>query len=102
MLRYRVESDEQGEVTEEVRPPAIALGPSDLDWVWVPHPGHQRYPLMSLDQMTLDDFNNYLYRWFEAAVRDGMVLCAHCGKLLVDGDDLPDADTWDAILIEKE
>ncbi|MGO8946305.1 MAG: hypothetical protein ACLQUY_01315 [Ktedonobacterales bacterium] len=102
MLRYRVESDEMGKVSEETRPPAIALGPRDEDWVWTPHPGRQQYPWKSLEHMTLDDFNNYLYRWFEEAVRHGVVRCAHCGKLLIDGDDLPDADTWDAILVEKE
>lgn len=52
--------------------------------------------------MTLDDYNVFLYRWFETAVRQGLMSCAHCGKLILDGDDLPDPDTWDAIFIEKE
>jgi hypothetical protein len=36
MLRYRIESDETGDVVEEIRPPVLALGPRDEDWVW-PH-----------------------------------------------------------------
>jgi hypothetical protein len=52
--------------------------------------------------MTLDDYNVFLYRWIETAVRQGLFTCAHCGKLILDGDDLPDADTWDAIFVEKE
>jgi len=102
MLRYRIESDETGEVIEEIRLPAVALGPRDEDWVWPPHPAQVHYPWKQLDEMTLDDFNNYLYRWFEEAVGHGAVRCSQCGKLLIDGDDLADADTWDAILIEKE
>ena len=102
MLRYRIESDERGEIAEETCPPAIALGPGDDDWVWVPHPAAQGYPIGSLDQMALDDFNTYMYRWLEQAVQHGRVRCAQCGKLLIDDEDLPDADTWDAILIEKE
>jgi hypothetical protein len=102
LLRYRVLGDEQGHVIEEVRAPLIALGPRDEDWVWTPNPDSLHYPWMRLHEMTLDDFNNYLYRWFEEAVTHGMVRCANCGKLLIEADDLPDADTWDAILIEKE
>jgi hypothetical protein len=102
MLRARIEGDAQGVVIEEIRPPVIALGPHDDDWIWTPHPDRLHYPWKNLDHMTVDDFNSYLYRWLEVAVQHGVVSCAYCGRLLSDAEDLPDADTWDAILIERE
>jgi hypothetical protein len=102
MLRYRIESDEAGEVVEEVRAPMIALGPRDEDWVWPPNPDGLHYPWKHLEDMTLDDFNDYIYRWLEEAVSHGAICCSQCGRPLVEGDDLPDADTWDAILLDKE
>jgi hypothetical protein len=102
MLRYRIESGETGEVVEEIRAPMIALGPHDEDWVWPSNPDCLHYPWKHLVEMTLDDFNDYIYRWFEVAVGHGVIHCAHCGRLLVDGDDLPDVDTWDALLLDKE
>src|SRR5262249_49219121 len=66
-------------------------------------PKLQRYPGKSLRDMSLDDYNIFIYRWLEAAVRSGAVRCAHCGRMILDDyQDLPDRDTWDAILIEKE
>jgi hypothetical protein len=102
LMRYAVEGGEQGEVVELSRAPVIALGPRDEDFVWAPDPAETRYPGKPLRDMTLDDYNVFMYRWFEAAVHAGAMRCANCGKPICDGDDLPDPETWDAILIEKE
>jgi len=103
LMRYAVSADEQGSVAEDERPPVIALGPHDNDFIWAPAPEAQGYPGKSLRDMTLDEYNIFIYRWLEAAVRAGDVRCAHCGRLILDDyQDLPDPDTWDAILIEKE
>ncbi len=103
LLRSRVIADEHGNVSEDVRPPVVALGPRDDDFVWAPIPECQRYPGKPLAEMTVEDYNAFLYRWFEAGVRVGDVRCAQCGRLILDDyEDLPDRDTWDAILIEQE
>ncbi|MFI5272227.1 MAG: hypothetical protein ACHQ4H_04240, partial [Ktedonobacterales bacterium] len=102
LLRYDVVAEADGDVTEDVRGPLVALGPRDADFVAAPHPAQSGWPGKPLDTMTMDDYNVFLYRWLEAAVAAGDVRCVQCGKMLVDGDDLPDPDTWDAILIEQE
>jgi hypothetical protein len=103
LLRSRIVSDDRGDVTEDVRPPVVALGPKDDDFVWAPIPERQRYPGKPLAEMTVEEYNAFLYRWFEAGVRSGEVRCAQCGRLILDDyEDLPDRDTWDAILIEQE
>ena len=103
LTRSRVVADEHGNVTEDVRPPLAALGPRDDDFVWAPIPELQGYPGIPLAEMTVEEYNAFLYRWFEAGVRAGDVHCAQCGRLILDDyEDLPDRDTWDAILIEQE
>jgi hypothetical protein len=101
--RTSVSADERGEVVEDVRPPVVALGPTDDDFVWAPLPGRNRYPGKPLDAMSAEDYDHFMYRWLEAAVRAGAVRCVQCGRQILDDyQDLPDEDTWDAILIEKE
>jgi hypothetical protein len=103
MTRTTVAADERGGVLEDVRPPVVALGPRDEDFVWAPLPERQGYPGKPLLEMSVEEYNDFLYRWLEAAVRAGDVQCAHCGRLILDDyQDLPDRDTWDAILIEQE
>ncbi len=103
LTRSLVTTDEHGHVDEDVRLPVVALGPQDVDFVWAPIPEAQGYPGKPLAEMTVEDYNNFVYRWFEAAVLAGDVRCAQCGRqILDDHDDLPDRDTWDAIFIEKE
>jgi hypothetical protein len=102
LTRRLVEFSEAEGITERVCDPLVALGPGDRDFVVAPHPGSSGWPGALLAAMTLDDYNVFLFRWLEAAVRDGLVRCAHCGRQILDGDDLPDPDTWDAIFIEKE
>jgi len=102
LLRYAVTADESGEVIEDVRPPLVALGPRDDEFAVAPNPDRLGWPGKPLAEMSMDDYNVFVYRWLEAAVASGDLRCANCGKRIVDGDDLPDAETWDAILIEKE
>lgn len=102
LTRSLVEYHEGEGVSERVCDPVIALGPGDDDFVVAPHPATCGWPGMPLGAMSLDDYNVFMYRWFEEAVRRGLVRCAHCGKRILDGDDLPDPDTWDALFIEKE
>ena len=102
LTRLLVEFSDAEGMSEHVCDPLIALGPGDHDFVLAPHPASSAWPGAPLAAMTLDDYNVFLFRWLEAAVREGLVRCAHCGKQILDGDDLPDPDTWDAIFIEKE
>src|SRR5262249_37438239 len=84
LTRYAAPGDEGGDVTEDERPPVVALGPHDDDFIWAPAPQAQGYPGKSLRDMNLDDYNSFIYRWLEAAVRAGDVRCAHCGRLILD------------------
>lgn len=105
LLRYQVFGDESGAVVEAERGPLVALGPRDQDFLLPPEPTRSGWPGRPLRAMTLDDYNVFLYRWLEAAVRAGDVRCVYCGKLVREpdeGEDLPDEETWDAIFIEKE
>ena len=102
LMRYAVRGDEQGNIVEIVSEPLVWLGARDTDFVLPPHPEEARFPGKPLAVMTLDDFNTFMYRWLEEAVRQGTCRCVNCGRQLYDGDDLPDEDTWDAIFIEKE
>ena len=101
LLRYRVLGDEQGAADEELRPPLVMLGPGDEDFVTAPDPLACAFPGAPVRTMTIDEYNTFMFRWFEAAVVAGDVRCAHCGKRILAGDDLPDPDTWDAIFVEK-
>jgi hypothetical protein len=89
-------------VVEAERGPLVLLSPDDADIVLPPNPDQVGYPGRKLGAMTLDQYNIFLYRWFEAAVRAGDVRCAYCGKPIRDAEDLSDAETWDAIFVEKE
>lgn len=102
LMRYAISGDVSGEVIEVARGPVVALGPGDDDFVRAPHPASNHWPGKPLAAMILDDYNIFMFRWFEAAVSAGLVRCAHCGKRIRTGDDLPDPETWDALFIEKE
>jgi hypothetical protein len=102
MLRYAIVGDERGEFVELERGPLVALGPSDDDFVEPPHPASTGYPGKPLAAMDLEDYNRFIFRWLEAAVAASDAYCAQCGRQILPGDDLPDPETWDAILIEKE
>jgi hypothetical protein len=102
LTRLRVETSEADEIVEQVRGPLVAMGPGDSDFVRAPHPADTGWPGKPLQEMSLDDYNVFLFRWFEQAVQLGLVRCANCGKRIREDGDLPDADTWDALFIEKE
>ena len=102
LMRYAIVGDESENISETVAGPLVALGSSDNDFYAAPNPDTLGYPGKPLRDMTLDDYNTFMFRWLEAAVAAGAAHCAHCGKRLLEGDDLPDPDTWDAIFIEKE
>jgi hypothetical protein len=102
LLRARIVAEPDGRIAEEERPPLVVLGPDDDDAYLPPNPAEVGYPGKPLAQMSLDDYHVFLYRWLEAAARAGDLRCAYCGKPLCDDDDLPDEDTWDAFLVEKE
>lgn len=103
LVRHAVSADATGgQVVEDARAPLVALGPRDEDFVLAPDPDRMRWPGRRIAEMDMDEYNVFMYRWFEAAVAAGIVRCANCGRTIIDGDDLPDPETWDAILIEKE
>jgi hypothetical protein len=102
LMRYAASCDEYGNVSEVAMPPLIALGPADHDFVLPPDPGTVGYSGKPLAEMTLTDFNRFIYRWFERAVEAHLVRCANCGKLLRNGDDIPPEERWDALFLEKE
>ena len=102
LVRYSVSAGEDGEYIERAHPPLVALGPRDEDFVLPPHPDILRYAGKRLHEMRLQDYNEFLFRWFEAALQAGDVRCANCGRRLRDAPDLPPTYTWDAIFIEKD
>jgi hypothetical protein len=102
LVRYAIAADESGAIAEDARAPLVTLGPRDADFVLAPDPDRMHWPGHRLAAMDMDEYNVFLYRWLEAAVAAGIVRCANCGRTIVDGEDLPDPETWDAILIEKE
>lgn len=104
LIRYSISGDESGDLVETRRGPVVALGPRDDEFVWAPNPNDTAYPGKPLREMSMDDYNDFMYRWYEEAVRHGVVRCANCGRPIRDDtvEDLPDVDTWDAIFIEKE
>ncbi len=102
MLRYAVVGDEHCQLAELECAPLVALGPGDGDYVEAPHPEEARYRGRSLAEMSLEEYNRFVFRWLEAAIAADDVRCAQCGRAILPDDDLPDPDTWDAILIEQE
>ncbi len=102
LIRYSIIGEATGEIIELTRGPLVAMGPSDEDFVRAPHPAANHWPGKRLVDMNMDDYNVFMYRWLEAAVAAESIRCAHCGKRILAGDDLPDADTWDALFVEKE
>ena len=71
LVRYSVSAGEDGEYIERAHPPLVALGPRDEDFVLPPHPDILRYAGKRLHEMRLQDYNEFLFRWFEAALQRG-------------------------------
>ena len=103
LVRYAAHGDPAGSVVETVRGPLVALGPHDADFYLAPHPEHMRYHIKPLGEMGLEDYQAFMLSWLEHAVRAADVRCASCGKIILETTpDMADADTWDAIFMDKE
>jgi hypothetical protein len=103
LVRYAAHGEPDGSVVELVRGPLVALGPHDEDYRLAPHPDQLGYPIKPLRDMTFDDYQAFMMSWFEHAIRAGDIRCASCDRhILKTTPDMADAETWDAIFIEKE
>ena len=103
LVRYAAYGEPGGAVVEAARGPLVALGPHDGDYRQAPHPDRLGYRIKPLAAMALDDYQAFILSWFEHAIRAGDLRCANCDKVILPTtEDMPDAETWDAIFIEKE
>jgi hypothetical protein len=89
---------EHDEIKVIVKAPVIALSKDSNDFRECPDPALFGYPESSIDMMSLDDFNDFVYQWFEKAVAAGMGRCFVCNKVLDMGNEKP----WDAVFVTKE
>ncbi len=92
------EDPEHDEVKVTVKAPIIALSKYRDDFRECPDPVLFGYPESCLDMMTMDDFNSFVYQWFEKAVAAGKGRCFVCNQVLDMGPEKP----WDAIFVTKE
>jgi len=92
------EDPEHDEVKITVKAPIIALSKAAEDFRECPDPVLFGYPANCLDLMTLDDFHNFVYQWFEKAVAAGMGRCFVCNQVL----DMSGEKPWDAVFVTKE
>ncbi len=92
------EDPEHDEVKITVKAPIIALSKAAEDFRECPDPVLFGYPGNCLDLMTLDDFHNFVYQWFEKAVAAGMGRCFVCNLVL----DMSGEKPWDAVFVTKE
>jgi hypothetical protein len=103
LVRYAAFAEPSGAVGELVRGPLVAMGPRDEDYRLAPHPDRLGYRIKPLREMSFEDYQAFMMSWFEHAIRAGDIRCANCGRRILETTpDLADADTWDAIFIEKE
>jgi hypothetical protein len=96
------DDSDDAEIVEIAHLPLVALGPRDDDFVLPPHPDKLHYAGKRLHEMTLKDYNEFIFHWLEAAIHAGDARCANCGRELYDAPEMPPTDTWDAIFIEKD
>jgi hypothetical protein len=89
---------EHDEIKITFKAPIIALSKNREDFRECPDPVLFGYPESCLDMMTLDDFNSFVYQWFEKAVAAEMGRCFVCDKMLDMGNEKP----WDAVFVTKE
>ena len=92
------EDPEHDEVKVTIKAPIIALSKAADDFRECPDPVLFGYPGNCLDLMTLDDFHNFVYQWFEKAVAAGMGRCFVCNQVL----DMSVEKPWDAVFVTKE
>lgn len=89
---------EHDEIKVAVKAPIVALSRFHEDFRECPDPVLFGYPENCLDMMNLDDFHQFVYRWLERAVQEGMGRCFVCNKELDMGDEHP----WDAVFVTQE
>lgn len=92
------EDPQHDEVKVLVKAPVLALSKSAEDFRECPDPVLFGYPESSLEMMSMDDFHQFVYMWFEQAVEAGMGRCFVCNKLLDMGSEKP----WDAVFVTQE
>ncbi len=101
LLQYAViaaEDPEHDEMKVALKAPIVALSRYYEDFRECPDPVLFGYPESSLDMMTMDDFHQFVYQWFERAVQAGMGRCFVCNKVLDMGTEKP----WDAVFVTQE
>ncbi|MFL5690633.1 MAG: hypothetical protein ACJ795_02405 [Ktedonobacteraceae bacterium] len=86
------------EIKVLIKAPIVALSRAHDDFRECPDPVLFGYPATSLDMMTMDDFHQFVYQWFERAVTAGMGRCFVCNKVLDMGSEKP----WDAVFVSEE
>jgi hypothetical protein len=86
------------EIKVLIKAPIVALSRAHDDFRECPDPVLFGYPATSLDMMTMDDFHQFVYQWFERAVAAGMGRCFVCNKVLDMGSEKP----WDAVFVSEE
>ena len=86
------------EIKVTVKAPVVALSRASSDFRECPDPVLFGYPESSLDLMTLKDFHQFVYQWFQRAVAADMGRCFVCNKALDMGTEKP----WDAVFITSE
>jgi len=92
-------AEDPDHVTESVALPLIALGKYDGDFRYCPHPQAMGYTVKPLDEMSLDDFHDFVLLWYEAAARAGILRCFGCDKpLRMDDRQHP----WDALFSTED
>lgn len=90
--------DGEQEVKITVKAPVIALSRAADDFRECLDPVLFGYPESSLDMMSLQDMNQFVYEWFEQAVMAGMARCFVCNRVLEMGSEQP----WDAVFVTKD
>lgn len=101
LLQYAgiaAEDPAHDEMKVALKAPIVALSRYYEDFRECPDPVLFGYPDSSLDMMTMDDFHQFVYLWFERAVLAGMGRCFVCNKVLDMGTEKP----WDAVFVTQE
>ncbi|MHB8600556.1 MAG: hypothetical protein ACYDER_27585 [Ktedonobacteraceae bacterium] len=92
---------EHDEIKVAIKAPIVALSRYHEDFRECPDPVLFGYPENCLDMMNMDDFHQFVYRWFERAVQAGMGRCFVCNKVL-DMGDMGNEHPWDAVFVTQE
>lgn len=97
-IAIAADDPQHDEVRVTIKAPVVALSRAASDFRECPDPVLFGYPETSLDMMTLQDFHQFVYQWFQRAVAAGMGRCFVCNKQLNTGTEQP----WDAVFISSE